>query len=104
MLRSDRRRLFRLHLGITGRKCRAWNSRYAMQMIPPKTRLSVVAAAAPVTPSPSGKMKSQSNTTLMTAGMTLHHMANLGAPSRRMMKSYMVIHISNRREGMNHSK
>lgn len=63
-----------------------------------------VAKAAPMTPHSKGKIKSQSRTTLMTAEIRLHIMANFGAPSKRMMNRETVIHIWNTHEGTNHSR
>lgn len=60
---------------------------------PPVTILTEVAKAAPITPQPSGKMNSQSNTTLMSADTILHHIANFGAPSNRITNSETAIHI-----------
>ena len=54
--------------------------------------LIAVAMAAPFTPIPSGKMNSQSSTTLIAPETTLHHIANLGAPSSRSTKSPTVVH------------
>ena len=71
-------------------------------MNPPVIMLIAVAMAAPLTPMPRGKMNSQSSTTFMKAGIMLHHIAYLGAPSRRIMKRAISDHISNRNAGMIH--
>ena len=49
-------------------------------------------------------MNSHPSRTLIRAAATLHIMASLGAPSRRMMNRQTEHHIWNISEGMNHRR
>ena len=57
------------------------------------------AIAAPFTPIPRGNMNTQSRNMFIKAGTTLHHMAYLGAPSRRMTKRPIIDHTIKTADG-----
>ena len=70
----------------------------------PVRQLIEVANAAPLTPQPKGKIKSQSSTTLTKAASRLHHMASFGAPSRRRANMATAVHNVKSIEGANQTR